>query len=156
MVKKKLVRMFVVALTTVFLFSGCAAIGLNVEKNDTTEFVIKQVGRSLGYKISDRKPDSICKVREVSESFLQEANKEDYSEGNASVFVNVALNYLKDQIQVEDEILKMGLRDLIQLVEIDIDKIQVTDDNLALIKLAVESYLEGLRIVAEQRSIECE
>lgn len=158
MFKKRVKMFFVGALTALFLFSvvGCSTLGIGVERNETTDFVIKQVSRSLGYKVSDRNPNSICKVKEISEIFLTEVSKEDYSEDGANVFADQALNYLADQIHVEDEILAMSLKDLIHLVKIDLDQVKVDDENVELVKLAVKSYLEGLDVVVEQRSIVCD
>ena len=161
MFKKRLKYVFLTALTALFLFSSvsCSHLGINIEKNETTEFVIKQVGRGLGYKVSDRNPSSVCDVKKACDTFLAVTGEEEYSEEEANIFAKTAIEYLKDQIHVEDEILTMSLQDLADLVKIDIRNIEgleIDDDNMALVRLAVKSYLEGLNVVAEQRIIECE
>lgn len=155
---RKVKMIFVTALTALFLFSisSCSMIGIKAEKNDTNEFLISQVSRGLGYKISDRKPNSICKVKEVSECFLNATEKEEFSDEQINDFADIALNYLSDQINHEDEILAMGFKDLIKFVKIDLEDVKIDEDNLYLVRIAVKAYLEGLGIVADGRNIQCE
>jgi len=153
----KMKKLFIVGITALFLLGGvgCSTIGLGIEKNDTTEFVIKQVSRGLGYKVSDNNPDSICDVKKVANEFIVACNSDEYSDEGATVFANMAIGYIMEEVNLEDAMLQKSLEDLVEFVKVDLSNIQIDDDNIELLKIAVIAYLEGLEMVREEKSIEC-
>lgn len=155
---KKMKSMFIVGITVLFLLGGvgCSTIGFGIEKNDTTEFVIKQVSRGLGYKVSDQNPDSICDVKKVADEFIAACNSDEYAEEGATAFANMAIKYIMGEVNLEDVMLQKSLEDLAEFVEIDLGNIQINDDNIELLKIAVNAYLEGLEMVREDKSITCD
>jgi len=154
----KIKKFVMVGVVTLFLFGsiGCSTLGINIERNETTEFVIKQVGRGLGYKVSGQNPDSICEVKKVAEQFMATCNSDEYSEKGATAFANIAIGYVMSEVNLEDPMLQKSIEDLMEFVRLDLSNIQIDDDNIELLKIAVNAYLEGLEMVKEDKSISCE
>lgn len=154
----KIKRFMIIGFTALFLFSsvGCATLGIGIERNDTTEFVIKQVGRGLGYKVSNQNPDSICEVKSIAEQFIATCNSSEYSDEGATAFANMAVSYVMGEVNLEDPMLQKSLEDLADYIKLDMGNVQIDEDNLELLKIAIISYLEGLDMAKEEKSITCE
>lgn len=149
---KKAKVLIVAVVTAVFLFTaGCGDV-LTFGDPQKAELAIKLASRALAVKMIDRKHKIACEAKEYCEDFLRVTNNEDTE---VVSLISVALKYIEDEIDVEDELLKATLIDIMTEINIDLSAIDISDDNFKLVRIAVAAYLDGCNIKIRELGIEC-
>lgn len=132
------------------LLFGCSTIQLN--KDNQSELIVKLSARALAVRMVDHEPKMACKAKEYCERFL-EMTKDDTE---LEDMVMVALCFLNEKIDVNDELIRLTFLDLINSLEINLTTMEINNFDFELIRSAITAYLEGVNIKVKDLNINCQ
>jgi hypothetical protein len=132
------------------LLFGCSTIQLN--KDNQSELIVKLSARALAVRMVDHEPEMACKAKEYCERFL-EMTKDDTELEDT---VMVALCFLNEKIDVNDELIRLTFLDLINSLEINLTTMEINNFDFELIRSAITAYLEGVNIKIKDLNINCQ
>ena len=149
---KKLVSKIVAVVCAALLFISVGCSSVSIKDPEKAELVIKLATRALAVTMIERKPEIACEAKQYCEDFLEITSEDDIDVGK---LINKALNYIDYEINVEDELLKVTLLDILSEVNVDLGNIEIDDENFELVRIAIAAYLSGCNIKIKELGIEC-